>query len=209
MSKRTAGGTSRPSKISERSRASTQRQRNKVVAIAVDGRKTENDYFKGWKRKLGNCGIVIKPMYVNSGGNPYKAVTELSSKISHDRDFDELWCVCDIDGASHENVEKARALAKRIGAELILSDRCFEIWIALHWERISLNKICCEKDAVDLVCKHYTEYSSVNKTVTFSTLYDRTSTAIANATWLEKQNCQNPSTNVHNLVERIMKLSEK
>ncbi len=208
MSQLRRGGSSRPARKSSRDAIGNTREENKVIAVFVDGKKTESEYFRGWKREIGNRGLVINPIYINSGGNPLKAVQEMISKIGHEREFDELWCVCDVDGANPSAVQKADSLAKKVGAKLILSDRCFEIWIALHWRAISLNTITCEREAVNLVSQYYSEYKSDNKLVPFSVLRERTEVAIKNAVWLEGQNCVNPRTMVHTLVRRILSLSE-
>src|SRR4051794_10962650 len=71
--------------------------RSHVAIVAYDGEKTEADYFRGWRRVLGTRGVVLKPFYVKSGGNAYHAVQESVKIAKADSDYDEFWCVCDLD----------------------------------------------------------------------------------------------------------------
>ena len=49
-----------------------------------------------------------------------------------DREFDEIWCVFDID--EHANVRTAISNAKDSGIEVAVSNPCVELWLLLHVE---------------------------------------------------------------------------
>lgn len=175
--------------------------RQQTLLICYDGEKTEEDYFRGWKKALGTKGAVVTPYYVRSGGNALDAVKETVKIKDADSDHDECWCVCDVDDTSAADLAQARTLAKKSGISLGLSVRCFEVWIALHWPGISTAPVANEKEARKLVSRHFPAYSHGPKTVPFAILFDRTDAAIQNAKWLAARAHTNPSTTVHELVE--------
>lgn len=175
----------------------------KVTAVAYDGERTEAEYFRGWSRKLGTVGFVLAPFFVRSGGNAFKAVQACKKKIKSDGPFDEVWCVCDIDDTSTQDLAKAKALAHRENINLCLSSRCFEVWLALHWSRIPLAPIQNEEDAVALVSQYHRAYNSGCKEVPFEALFQRTKAACLHADWLDEQGYTNPATNVHLLVKKL------
>jgi hypothetical protein len=70
-----------------------------------------------------------------------------------DSSQEEIWCVCDADDTSSKDLKNAFSLAERNGVNLCLSVRSFEVWLALHWGKISVAPLTCERDAVALVRK--------------------------------------------------------
>lgn len=177
--------------------------KNRVIIVCYDGERTEAEYFTGWRRLLGAAGITLRPYFVASGGNALAAVKAAATIKQRDTDHDEFWCICDTDDTSAAELNSAIVLAAKKSIELCRSTRCFEVWIALHWEKISTAPISCEKDAVRLVSKHFSAYKRGEKTVPFSALLPLTQDAISNAEWLESQSCLNPSTSVHKLVCKL------
>ena len=193
---------SRPfSKTSLTRRTESRPEPKNGIVICYDGERTEHEYFLGWKRALGNQGVVISPYYVKSGGNVLNAVQATIDKTTQCDSSDTIWCVCDMDDTPAEGVESAIALANKAGVNLAISIRCFEVWIALHWPAKSCSPILSEKEAIKLVKKHYPQFSERKKTVPFAELFFRTDTALANADWLRKQAAANPRTDVHDLIK--------
>lgn len=54
------------------------------------------------------------------------------SQSRKDPDFDEIWCVVDVD--DHPNLNSAIAEARDAGIEIAVSNPCFELWLVLHVE---------------------------------------------------------------------------
>lgn len=185
-------------------RASGNRSARKVIAVAFDGEKTEAEYFRGWSRRLGTVGIVLAPFYVKSGGNALFAVQASARLSKTEGPFDEMWCVCDVDDTSPQNLRSAKALAVRENVSLCLSCRCFEVWLALHWGPISLAEIKTERDAVALVAGCHDKYHARDKHIPFEVLFARTKQACDNAEWLSRQAMPNPATDVHQLVRKLL-----
>lgn len=191
-------------------RAPGKRQpRQRTILICYDGEKTEDDYFKGWKRALGAKGAVVRPYFVRSGGNALDAVRETIRIRDSDPDHEECWCVCDVDDTSVTDLREAETLANREAINISLSQRCFEVWIRLHWPNISTAPIRNESDARKLVAEVHPPYLRGTKTIPFRTLFDRTGNAIQNGKWLSKQGYNNPSTSVYELVEKLFLLLNK
>ncbi|MCJ2131575.1 RloB family protein [Methylobacterium sp. E-045] len=187
-------------------RALKVRNPRKVTAVAYDGRRTEAEYFRGWQRKLGTIGMVLAPFYVRSGGNALKAVEACLVQSKSDGPFDEIWCVCDVDDTKSGDVQKAKALASRESINLCLSSRCFEVWLALHWCRISLASLQTEQEAINLVSQHHSAYSGKSKEVPFEVLFGKTRDACLHADWLAQQGLANPATDVHRLIRKFYNL---
>lgn len=176
-----------------------------VVAVAYDGKNTESDYLSHWQILLGRGRFVLVPYFVSSGGNPLAAVKTAHRLAKKDGDIDELWCVCDIDETGDATVAAATAYAQANGIRLCLSNRSFEIWISLHFER-SDAPIVNEAEAVSLVERFFPNYGKNGKIADFAELLPRTDTAIANGHWLREQGLKNPATDVHELAERLQQL---
>jgi hypothetical protein len=189
-------------KLERKRGASTSRLR--VILIVLDGERTEYQYFLGWRRFLGHKGVVLVTPVVSSGGNVLKAVKETIRISKKDRDYDEIWCVCDADDTSVDEIISARRLAEKHRINLCLSTRCFEIWLALHWAKISLSPISKSREAIALVQKYYPCFNERKKHVPFSVLQPLTVQACENARWLVAQNLDNPTTNVHELIDILI-----
>lgn len=177
----------------------------KVIGIAYDGERTEAEYFAGWRRVLGGAGVELRPFYVSSGGNALAAV-QLTLK-QRDPGLDEIWCICDSDDTSHQDLTRAVQLANANDIRLCVSTRSFEVWLALHWGKISLASITNEKEAISLLRKHYKPYSARRKSIPFEILFPLSKSACENAEWLVKQNVDNPATQVHEIVRILIEIS--
>ena len=173
----------------------------RIIVVAYDGKKTEAEYFSGWRRYVGYSGVALKPLYIKSGGNVLNLVRLAKRRAKEDRTYDEFWCVCDIDDTSPEDVRLAILSAQaEPKIRLAMSARSFEVWLALHWGRISLACVNCEDEAVQLIKQHYSGYSKKNKFVPFSIVRDLAISACENAQWLRERGCKNPLTDVDLLV---------
>jgi hypothetical protein len=173
-----------------------------TIIIAYDGEKTEDDYFRGWKLIIPPSRLTLEPIFVRSGGNALKAVERAAKKKKSYTDFAEFWCVCDVDNTSAGDLHNAQQLATANDIRLCLSNRCFEIWLALHYS-YSTQAIGCEEDAIELVKRHINSYSSRNKTIPFHNLYSKTEEAIARAEKLVAAGFENPFTSMHHLARKL------
>ncbi len=66
-------------------------------------------------------------------GSPSQIVEHTRRRLAHhDDEYDEVWCVVDVD--QFPDVPEATAAAGASGIQLAVSNPCFELWLLLHFE---------------------------------------------------------------------------
>lgn len=110
------------------------RQPRSRILVVCGGARTEPDYFTGLKRRVRNPAVHVK--VIGKGVDPTTLVRYAAEKRAHATDdFDEVWCVTDVD---QYDLEPAVRLAKVEGISLAVSNPCFELWLIYHhadWRR--------------------------------------------------------------------------
>jgi RloB-like protein len=108
------------------------------LLVFVEGKRTEDGYFKFWWRRNRDKVIVTIDEH---NGNPLTLVElALARKKYEEREerrgrgaaHDEVWCVFDVD--EHVHLAEALQLAERNGIRVAVSNPCLEIWFVLHYE---------------------------------------------------------------------------
>ena len=92
--------------------------------------RTEEVYLRGLRDAAANRAVDVT--VVNRPKDPLKVVrsaVELAERGR--RDFDQVWCVFDVDDF---DIASAVRAAKQQGVELAVSNPCFELWLLLHHE---------------------------------------------------------------------------
>jgi RloB-like protein len=203
-------------------RKSRRRPAKTRILIVCEGRETEPNYFRGLrdeetvrqsfslvvqKGKGGSCLAVVQ-----------QAVAEREKAAARGEDFDEVWCVFDVERAEQrEQVVGARKLADQHGIHLALSNPSFEVWELSHFVRTSRSFASCEAAAKELN-KHWRrefghDYQK-NDEHLYMRLASRTGTAVDNARrvrehdWDASRNIVdcNSATDVYRLLERLLGL---
>jgi hypothetical protein len=134
-----------------------------------------------------------------------EAAREAKRQRDANLEYEEVWCVIDVD--DHPNLPGALDQARANGISLALSNPCFELWIFLHFadqrghiDRHKLQSYCRER------------IPGFAKVVAYSLLKeqygDAVKRAVALAKWQEEQGRvhANPSTGVYLLTERLRAL---
>lgn len=110
------------------------------ILVVCEGLITEKEYIKGLAMSCRNPRVDVD---IHSGkGAPVSIVEyardrklEAIDRASCERDsnleYDEVWCVFDID--DHPNVPSAKQQAKDNSLELAISNPCIELWLILHF----------------------------------------------------------------------------
>jgi hypothetical protein len=173
-----------------------------TIVVAYDGERTEDDYFRGWKLVIPPSRLSLDTLFVKSGGSVLKAVEAAIKRKSKYKGYAEFWCVCDVDDTSPQDLAQAQQLALANDIKLCTSNRCFEVWILLHYE-FSDAAITTEREAIDRVGAHCPGYGAPYKTTAFHELFANTDKAIENATKLQAGGLSNPITFVHHLVRKL------
>ena len=103
--------------------------------MLTEGSVTEHDYLK----ILGRDNPQIKIDFAESGMVPLSLVDRARQHMKRDKrakyrtgtpDFDEIWCVFDVD--DHPDIRRAQQEAKDSGIRTVVSSPCFELWLLLH-----------------------------------------------------------------------------
>lgn len=115
-------------------RGARQRLPRRVIRVLTEGERTEPDYLDIWRRQ--RSGVVVDINTETAGYAPLSRV-EAARRMKRrqprrDPDFDEIWCVFDVD--DHPNLNSAIVEARHAGIETAVSNPCFELWLVLHVE---------------------------------------------------------------------------
>lgn len=114
-------------------RRQTKRETRRIFRVLTEGKITELRYLTKWARL--NRGKVVLDIS-DSGMTPDALVRRAQEHVGtgrrrrRDPDFDEIWCVFDVD--QHPNVPQAVHNAGQTGIEVAVSNPCIELWLVLH-----------------------------------------------------------------------------
>jgi RloB-like protein len=119
-------------------RRTASRRERKTVVVFCEGIASEPDYINGLKRLpeiRGNTAIDIE---IDPDQGVPLTLVKRAVERSRDDEVDECWCVFDVEWPrNHPNLAEAVQLARSHGIRLAISNPCFELWLALHFEDCS------------------------------------------------------------------------
>ncbi len=184
-----------------------------IVLVVVEGY-TELNYLKGLKERDSNIKIVlIKP----GPADPVRLVDACIQNMEKlDVDIDEgdlVICVFDVDENPLERIVHAIDLATKNGICISLTNPCFELWLALHYQDVP--GPIGRKEAYALMRKHCPMYS---KTSDLGPILALRSDAMRRARKImDRAGASepvdlleiNPSSNIHVALDAIEALKEK
>ncbi|MFT8720279.1 RloB family protein [Acetobacter sp.] len=176
-----------------------------LFVIATEGEKTEDIYFSAFQ----STKIRIKTIpTVNGASAPdhvFRRLLEFRDQYQLD-DTDELWLVIDRDKWPVRSLRQIASdcQSKKIG--LALSNPCFEIWLAMHYEKLEdfpeKLKSCEAFRMLKNCCKSYNKSNFDPKL-----FIDKTENAISVAKELDKRPRSRwpdkTGSRVYRLVEKI------
>ena len=123
----------RPSTRRPRRRVAQQDTR-RVIRVLTEGEITEPEYLTAWTRYNRRH---VRLDISDRGMTPKTLVSRAREHVRKNRpmkrrapDYDEIWCVFDID--EHPDVPQAIEEARQGGIEIAVSNPCFELWLVLH-----------------------------------------------------------------------------
>ena len=107
-----------------------------------EGTKTEPDYIHALQQEPAVrdlASVSLKTDLNGSGAVPLTlvkaAVTARLRSSEEQGEIDEVWCLFDVEAPKkHPNLRAARKIAQEGGVRLAISNPCFELWLALHFE---------------------------------------------------------------------------
>ena len=202
-------------------RARSGRVRAKVL-IVCEGKMTEAYYFKKLKDGLALHAAHIE-IRSDCQSDPLKIYQYAARLCKQEADmadpYDNVYCVFDKDshGTYQQAMEKIAKDKSTSTFIAINSVPCFEYWLLLHFTpstkpyRATPGSSACDQVERELK-KHLPDYSKSDDTI-FEALKARLDTATQNAKRTlreaEKNQTDNPSTRVHELVEHLQSIERR
>jgi hypothetical protein len=189
----------------------TNRELRTRVLVVCEGTKTEPLYFRGFP-----LADVIDYKVVGSGSNTLSVVQDAighrDQAIRAERPFNEVWCVFDRDSFKAERFNRACQLARDSRVRIAVTHEAFELWYLLHFHfnDAAISRATYADRLSDQLGFRYRK----NNPDMYAHLLSRQPDAIRNAKTLLTRyrpwnpEAHNPSTNVHQLVERLNELAE-
>lgn len=150
----------RPSR-SRSHQLSQKRPLSRIIRVLTEGKVTEPGYLRILERNAINVKIEIDlkdtgvPLTLVQRAREYQRMNK-----KKDSDFDEIWCIFDVD--QHPNIEQAIREARDNDINIAITNPCFELWLVLHYQdqtgHISNSKIQSEARRLGILKgKHLSE----------------------------------------------------
>ncbi len=139
-------------------RPAGERHYRKLFLLAVEGRKTEPQYFSLFSDR--QAVIQIKCLKSNDNSSPEYVLKRMTTYLSRAeiRDSDEAWLVVDKDQWTDAQLGLLHTWAqKRVNYGLALSNPSFEYWLLLHFEDGS--NVTTRRDCYDRLQRHLPGYN--------------------------------------------------
>ncbi len=191
-------------------RETGRRDHRRVIRVLTEGAVTEVAYLVQWARRSSNTHLD----FAESGMAPLSLVQRAREhqranqrRGSRQRgDFDEIWCIFDVD--QHPNLNQAITEARQSGIRVALSNPCFELWLILHYrdQTAAIDRRQVQRLAAD---RGITDSKRLNPGA-IDTLVARYPDAKIRAEALRERHLAdgsgpnaNPSTNVWELIDRL------
>lgn len=184
-------------------RGSSTRESRRSFLIVVGADRTEADYLEGLRDHARAPNVSMR--VVTKPGSPDQLVHHVK-RMSGVDDFDQVWCVTDVDHYEREGgkVTTAVTAAAEAGIEVAVSNPCFELWLLLHRETCTAACENCET-VMRKLRKRLPAYDKTR--LRFEDFAEGVETAIERARRLDptgKDHVRNPSTGVWRLVSAIL-----
>lgn len=112
----------------------------RTFLVFCEGTKTEPDYISALRQEPAvRESASVDLRVATSGGVPLtlvNAAAGVRARSSQEQgEIDEVWCLFDVEWPrNHPGLSEARARAEVSGVRLAISNPCFELWLALHFE---------------------------------------------------------------------------
>lgn len=199
------------------------REAHPKIFIWSHTEKAEIEYFQDFKNYLKTPLLMAKKEICWTPQEMLDKVVLWKEKEVSDEDGDQVWCIFDVDDFyknDRNKLLKAIKNAKNNDIKIAYANECFELWILLHFEKITSPVFRgkeIEKKIQQAFEKNKLGKFEKNKKV-FQSLLPFQSEAIKNARcllpiryeeikWENALNDnKNPSTSIHFLVEEINRL---
>lgn len=107
------------------------RVQRKTIMIFSEGEVTEPGYLS----RLAEDNHNVHLKFGEKGKSPENLIFEAHKLIRQPRvaqQFDEIWCIFDVDGRQLQQINKIKSAAKKDDIKTAVTNPCFELWLVLH-----------------------------------------------------------------------------
>ena len=125
------------------------------MLIVCEGRETERNYLDSLKREDAVTRRFAVTVLKGRGGSRLQIVQRAVDLMNdRDRDFDEVWCVLDVERLdteeSRNDLKEAVRIANQNHVALCPSNPAFEVWFLAHFIRSSRQFNDCDAVILEL-----------------------------------------------------------
>jgi hypothetical protein len=200
-------------RITSRAQAGTLDRRR--VLIVCEDTKSSCFYFKKFPIAPERAEVRISGTGMNTDSLVEETIRINENAAKQRRPYSRIWCVMDRDSFPLGNYSRAFDLARRNHISVAWANEAFELWYLLHfnYHDTGISRDDYKPRLEKLLAQAYDKADDK----IYSLLSERQPTAIKHARRLEKHwreleerfpERQNPSTNIHKLVEFLNELSD-
>ena len=192
-------------------RRASQRASRRQILVFVEGRRTEERYLVDWARRYRDDVIVLidpfrgVPTSLIERAVDRQRQEKRDERRSRGRNYDEIWCVFDVD--EHPGLDRVYDLARRHKIHLAVSNPCLELWFILHFEDQSA---WIHRDRAQERSEELLGCTKVLSDEGVAALFDRYDRAAERARQLERWHTEagsapeeNPSSGLWRLIDSI------
>lgn len=193
--------------------------RSTLLIICEGG--TEKNYFINLKDKLKLTPLEVE--IIDQGAAALTIVKKAIERIDSRKNdslranYDEVWCIIDVEIPVQPSMKKAIALARKEKIKIALTNPCFEYWFILHFKETT-KRFNNNKQVLAHLREHYYDGYSKNEEIIkefCKRIYEIRDDAIENAkrccragNWGNDLTKHNPSTDVYKVVEKLIAISK-
>lgn len=195
-----SSGRRRPAYESDLRRVTGKREARRRLLVVCGAQVTEREYLRGLVAHMANPAVTVRITTKSCSPSQLVTYAEVQRSLSP-TDFDDVWCVFDVD--EFQDVPSAIAQAKEAGIEVAVSNPCFELWLILHY-RAHTSHAENYRKLLPHLTRHLPHYDKTR--LDFRDFSEGWSEAVARARKLApsgKEHEVNPATGIWTLVERI------
>jgi hypothetical protein len=185
------------------------------ILIICEGEKTEPLYFTKLKLEWRITSLVIRTAGGTQAHNLVDcaiAEKEKTKTIKGESQFDQIWCIKDVEIPMCHKLQDAYIKARDNGIQFALTFPCFEYWLILHFENTA-RFMESNDQAIKHLKKHISDYEKGSKK-TCEIVFPKIDYAISNADQIMNTRYSrtdkiwecNPSTQVHELVGLLQRM---
>ncbi len=118
------------------------RQPRRTFALFCEGQRTEPEYLEALKRDHQVRNVAAVELRIETRGSGSVPLTPVRNAVAakdksrrEEGEVDEFWCVFDVEWPrNHPALNEAITLARDHDIKLAVSNPCFELWLALHFQ---------------------------------------------------------------------------